>query len=126
MRCSFTARMDAEPLRDALAALEVVVSLEDGPRSGPLVVAGASAAVDPAAKLTLQVIARSGFQHLGPDRVDLDPPAANEPRRQPFVLQPTQDGVGELWVLAIQGTTTLTMLPPLTPRVVAARAGGAG
>lgn len=75
------------------------------------------AEIDETRKLLIQVIPKMNVELLGEDRVEVEPPASNNPHHFYFDLRATNVGNGEVWVIARQGQIPLTTLK-LYPQIV--------
>ncbi len=100
---------------------------------GPLAAGQAAddgaAGVDAQRKITVQVIAKTNVEVVGPDRVDVDFPAGNLPLELFFDVRPLVAGEGELHVVARQGPVplvTLVLKPTFAARATKSAVGNVG
>jgi hypothetical protein len=120
--CHFRAEMEEELELAKVATVELTISREAIEKlTGPAAAAG-TGEVDPARKLILQLLPKVNFEAVGDTRVELDVPAAGEPKQCYFDVQPTNEGDGEIWIVVRQGQVPLVNLI-LRPRIVRQRHG---
>jgi hypothetical protein len=115
--CHFRAEMEEELELAKVGTVQVTISREAIERlTGPAAAAG-TGDVDPTRKLILQLLPKVNFDAVGETRLELDVPAAGEPKQCYFDVQPTNEGGGEIWVVVRQGQVPLVNLI-LRPRIV--------
>jgi hypothetical protein len=115
--CNFHAQMDGEVLVGKTTSVEVIVSRETIERIESAVSATRSADVKLGEKIILQAMGRAHCEVVGEHRVEIDPPAIDDPRLVFFDITPTHAGDGEVWIIARQGQVPLVTLA-LRPRFV--------
>ncbi|MBS9405456.1 CHAT domain-containing protein [Halomonas sp. TRM85114] len=122
LRQFFRAQMDGEIVIDQPVTLMVELSAEELPMAAGRTEAGSGANVNPSRKISLAVLGRKNVVVDGDSRVDIDPAAPGAPHRLFFNVRGTDEGDGEVWVIAQQGPQPLVTLE-LHPVVVPARSG---
>jgi hypothetical protein len=118
VECTFAATMDDEVIVHRVTTVEVIVSREDIKVIQSAGTAVAATPVDPTTKLILQVIPTAFFETVGENRGEFDPPAPGAPLRAYFDLRPTQEGQGEVWVVARQHGQVPLLTLTLKPKIV--------
>jgi hypothetical protein len=73
--------------------------------------------INPVQKLIVQVIAKTNFEIIESDRIEITPEHLKEPQELYFDLKSTHLGTGEIWVIIRQSQLPLATLK-LTPEIV--------
>ncbi|MBV9104572.1 MAG: CHAT domain-containing protein [Verrucomicrobia bacterium] len=118
VECRFYASMNDEVVVRRVTTVEVVVSREDlGIAEGPGTNVR-SGELDPSHKLILQLIPKTLFETVNESRGEFDPPTPGQPLHAYFDVRPTEQGDGELWVMAWQQGQTPLLTLILKPKIV--------
>jgi hypothetical protein len=123
--CHFQAGMDDEVVVGETVSLEVTMSREAIERADHAISDSASARVDVASKIVVNVSPRLNCEIVGSSRIEMDVPAAGELASFYFDVKGLTVGEGELVVQARQGPVPLVTMR-LTPRIVNMRSRRAG
>jgi hypothetical protein len=117
LTCQFCATMNDEVMVKRVTTVEVIVSLENIETAISAATQKGTGKVDPTRQLIIQIIPKANFENVGDERGEFDLPAPGKPLQCYFDVRPTDEGKGEIWVIARQGQVPLLTLI-LKPSVV--------
>jgi hypothetical protein len=120
--CQFHAEMDAEVILKGAATLVVTISRELIEALENQTSVKGAGEVSLGKKLLVQVLAKSNFMVIDESdgRSEIDVPEPNQPQELFFDLRATEEGQGEIWVVARQGQVPIIKMI-LRPKVVKKR-----